>query len=328
MPSPERTIGVVAIGRNEGERLKRCLESIDVARVKVVYVDSGSDDGSVPFARNKGCDVTELDLSIPFTAARARNEGYRRFLDDPTIEFIQFVDGDCELAPNWLPCALAEMSRNPQAAAVCGRRREKFPEASVYNLLTDLEWDTPIGEADACGGDALIRVSALEDVDGYDESFAAGEEPDMCYRMRQHGWKIIRIDEEMTLHDAAMTTWKQWWMRSKRSGSAFAQTAWTHGRDAERFGVRECARIWFWAGVLPTCAVLASSMTLGWSFLGASGAYVLLFSKITKDRISVGDTPSVAFTYSAYNIVGKLPQLLGQLAFLRRRRSRLIEYKS
>src|SRR5580704_5415686 len=149
-------LGVVAIGRNEGQRLRRCLTSILAHTSAVVYVDSGSTDDSVAWAMSRGVTVVELDLSLPFTAARARNEGFAKLLEaHPGLTFVQFVDGDCEIDPSWLDRGLGELNARPDVAVVCGRRRERFPEASAYNRLCDLEWDTPIGEADACGGDAM-----------------------------------------------------------------------------------------------------------------------------------------------------------------------------
>src|SRR5690349_8029988 len=155
-------VGLVAIGRNEGERLKRCLRSARPQVKELVYVDSGSSDDSVAFARSLGVHVVELDTSIPFTAARARNEGARRLREVmPDVQFVQFVDGDCELDAAWIARALAEFSERPRAAVVCGRRRERFPEASVYNRLCDIEWATPVGQAAACGGDFLARLDAF-----------------------------------------------------------------------------------------------------------------------------------------------------------------------
>ena len=69
-------IGVVVIGRNEGQRLERCLRSLAQGADKVMYVDSGSTDGSLQLAANLGVEVLALDMSTPFTAARARNEGF------------------------------------------------------------------------------------------------------------------------------------------------------------------------------------------------------------------------------------------------------------
>src|SRR3954454_9220341 len=130
-------LGVIAIGRNEGERLRRCLGSVvGRAGCVVVYVDSNSTDGSVALAREMGADIVELDMSIPFTAARARNEGLKRLLEiGPQCEFVQFVDGDCEIVAGWLERAANELANNEKAAVVCGRRRGRFPEASVYNRL-------------------------------------------------------------------------------------------------------------------------------------------------------------------------------------------------
>jgi len=95
--------GVVAIGRNEGERLHQCLASLSsVSAVAVVYVDSGSTDGSAQWARNYGTEVIDLGIDLPLTAARARNAGFKRLKElDPDLACVQFVDGDCQLVDSW-----------------------------------------------------------------------------------------------------------------------------------------------------------------------------------------------------------------------------------
>src|SRR3954471_4582955 len=143
---PDNAVGVVVIGRNEGERLKRCLRSLlDQGAGPIVYVDSGSIDDSVAFARSLGVVVVNLDTSIPFTMARGRNAGFdelqRRF---PALRWVQFVDGDCEVRPDWIARARAAFVGRPELAAVCGRRRERHPEASLYNRLADMEWNAPL----------------------------------------------------------------------------------------------------------------------------------------------------------------------------------------
>ena len=157
-------IGIVAIGRNEGERLRRCLSSVLGRAGKIVYVDSGSTDGSVAMARSMGVEVVELDMSQPFTAARARNAGFARVAD---CVYVQFVDGDCEIVAGWIELAVQQLEENLNWAIVCGRRREQHLDASIYNRLCDIEWDTPVGEAHACGGDAMVRVAAFQQVGGY-----------------------------------------------------------------------------------------------------------------------------------------------------------------
>jgi glycosyltransferase involved in cell wall biosynthesis len=178
-------LGVVVIGRNEGERLVRCLQSLANADAAVVYVDSGSSDGSVARALQLGAQAVELDASRPYTAARGRNAGFEVLTQEhPDLAWVQFVDGDCELVPGWLDGAIRHLAEHPDVAVVCGRRRERDPDASLWNRLTDVEWDTPPGDTDACGGDAMFRTQALREVGGYDPSLIAGEEPELCLAHR------------------------------------------------------------------------------------------------------------------------------------------------
>lgn len=259
------TVAAVVIGRNEGGRLVRGLAALRGQVGRIVYVDSGSTDGSVAAARAAGAEVVELDLSTPFTAARARNAGLARLGEGDAPDFVQFVDGDCELQPGWVETALAFLQAHPQAAVACGRRRERFPEISVYNRLCDREWDTPVGEAKACGGDALIRRAALDQVGGFDPSLIAGEEPEMCVRLRTKGWQVWRLDAEMTLHDAAMTRLGQFWKRARRAGHAWAEGAAMHGQPPERHGVAGMRRALIWGAGLPAASALLALAISPWA---------------------------------------------------------------
>ena len=234
--------GVIVIGRNEGERLKQCLISVPESRL-TVYVDSGSTDGSVEWAQDHDVDVIRLDPCAGFTAARARNAGFAQLRTLASqLEFVQFVDGDCELQPEWPRHAIEFLNVHKEVCAVFGRRRERYPDRSVYNWLCDREWNVSLGEAKSCGGDVMMRVSALAAAGGYRDDLIAGEEPELCVRLRAAGWQIWRIDQEMTLHDAAITTVGQWWLRMVRSGHAFAQVSYIHGAGPERFWVWESRR--------------------------------------------------------------------------------------
>jgi glycosyltransferase involved in cell wall biosynthesis len=321
-------IGVVVIGRNEGPRLERCLVSLIGSAQKVVYVDSGSTDNSVLMARKLGVEVVELDMTIPFTAARARNEGFARVQQLlPTMRYVQFVDGDCEVVGTWLPQAQAFLDARPDVAVVCGRRRERFPQRSIYNFLCDREWDTPVGEAKACGGDALMRADAFAAASGYRADLIAGEEPELCVRLRASGWKVWRLGEEMTLHDAAMTRFKQWWQRSMRGGYAFAEGAFLHGAAPEQHWLRESRRAWFWGLGIPLAAVVAS-LLLGWF-----GLLLLLIYPVQVMRLARrGDgLPRENWLLAFFLVLGKFPEMVGQVKFLLSRivggKTALIEYK-
>ena len=321
------SIAAIVIGRNEGGRLIRCLASVAGEVDRVIYVDSGSTDGSIAAAQDAGAEVVELDTALPFTAARARNAGLEALRAGPLPTYVQFVDGDCELQPGWIAPAQAFLDDTRKAAVACGRRRERFPDASVYNRLCDREWDTPIGLAKACGGDALIRMEALDAVGGYDPALIAGEEPEMCVRLRLKGWQVWRLDHEMTLHDAAMTRLGQWWNRTRRAGHAFAQGAALHGRPPERHGVLETRRALFWGLALPLLILLAILAISPWASL------LLLAYPAQAVRLALrqGITRRDSLEHALFLTLGKFPEALGALDYywrrMRNRPAGLIEYK-
>jgi GT2 family glycosyltransferase len=342
-PSPNEArigdrIGLVAIGRNEGERLIRCLKSVG-AGCPVVYVDSGSSDGSVEFAQSLDMTVVRLGTERGFTAALARNAGWRRLLDEhPEIAFIQFVDGDCELNPAWMARALEEIDADPRLCAVFGRRRERFPQATPYNALCDDEWNVPVGLVEACGGDVLFRVAALRQANGYTDDLIAGEEPDLCLRLGREGWKIRRIDAEMTLHDADIRSWRQNWRRFRRAGHAYAEHVVRHGRHAFPDWRRQVRSILVWALAIPLAIMglaLVALVSGWWPFwLGAALGlllYPLQVARIARGKARAGADRRFAWFYGRWMVMGKFAQLGGVLRYhwkrLRGGGHRIIEYK-
>ncbi len=321
-------VGVVIIGRNEGDRLIRCLEALTPHSNQLVYVDSASTDDSVDMARSLGAEVVSLDMAIPFTAARARNEGFKRMRDlYPQAGYVQFIDGDCEITAGWLESAVNFLVMQQDVAVVCGRRRERYPERTVYNMLCDIEWNTPLGEARACGGDAMMRVSAFENVGGFRPNLIAGEEPELCVRLRAAGWKIWRLGEEMTLHDAAMTRFGQWWKRTLRTGYGFAEGAHLHGAPPERHWVRESRRALIWGFGIPLVTV---GLTI---WLGLWGLAMLLVYPLQIIRLALRSTRPAKENWlrALFLVLGKFPEAIGQLKFIYNRlagkTARLIEYK-
>ena len=155
-PNTVDNLGIVAIGRNEGDRLIRCLNSLQThlpKHIPIIYVDSGSTDNSIQEATQRGIDVVNLDMSIPFTGARARNAGFTHLLKTfPNTQYVQFIDGDCELLPGWVKSAIATLQTQTKTAIVFGRLRERHSNATIYNQLANMEWAIPPGEVKACGG--------------------------------------------------------------------------------------------------------------------------------------------------------------------------------
>lgn len=317
-----RDIAAIVIGRNEGARLIACLDALQGQVGRVIYVDSGSTDGSQQAARDRGAEVVALDMAHPFTAARARNAGLALLRASPDRpDYVQFLDGDCRLQPDWIVTARTFLAAHRKVAVACGRRREQFPESSVYNRLIDAEWATAVGQARSCGGDALMRMAALDTVGGYNPALIAGEEPELCVRLRAQGWQIWRLDAEMTLHDAAMTRFGQWWQRARRAGYAFAEGVALHGAAPERHCVAPLRRIVVWGLLLPILTMLSVLIT-PWALL------LLLVWPVQVVRLRLR---GMAWPHAFFMTLTKLPEAQGSLTYWWRRmthaRARLIEYK-
>lgn len=325
-------VGIVAIGRNEGERLRRCFDSIPPSIGAVAYVDSGSSDGSVELARARGYEVVELDMTRPFTAARARNAGFARLdqLDRP-LDYIQFVDGDCALAPGWLALASAALDSQPGVAAVWGRRRERHPDQSAYNRMCDIEWSQePAGDTRVFGGDVLVRSTAVREVGGYDPRIIAGEDPELAYRLHKRGHRILHLDAEMTSHDAAITRFRQWWTRTKRSGYAYAQVSALHANAPERFWVKETRRALVWGMFVPALAPALALPTLGLSVL-MLGIYPWRALRIARGARARGVDGVDSFYWALHCVGASFPQAAGIVSYhverLRGIDPTIIEYK-
>lgn len=319
--------GVVVIGRNEGERLWQCLRSLSQARL-LVYVDSGSTDGSAQWARNHGAEVLELDPRVPFTAARARNAGFYRLREmAPDLAFVQFVDGDCELVDTWCEAALSFLDRNKDFAVVSGRLRERYPERSVYNWLCDQEWNGPVGEVRTCGGVAMMRVDALVAAGAYREDLMAGEEPELCVRLRVAGWRVQRLDAEMAMHDAAMTRIGQWWRRAVRAGYGVAQGAHLHGATPEKLWVWESRRAWVWAMLMPVACLIAGAAFGPWGL----ASWLIYPLQILRQMVRNPGRPRQRALLALFQVLARFPEVWGQVKFMRDnllgRHAVLIEHK-
>jgi len=324
-------VGVVVIGRNEGERLLRCLDSLKGSVARVVYGDSASSDGSPERARERGVEVVVLERDRPMNAARGRNAGLARLLElEPALAFVFFVDGDCEVVPGFLAAARAELVRDPGLGAVCGRRRELWPEASFFNRVVDSEWHTPVGDAEAFGGDAMLRVAALRASGAYDENLNQGEDPELAFRLRRAGWRIRRIADEMTRHDVALLRLSAWRRRHQRGGYAYAHGAALHWREPGRYNRRALLSILAWGLALPLTALLLAWPTNGLS-LALLALYAVLAARIRAYRLALGDERGHATRYGLLIALGKVDEAVGVVrcawALATGRQALTMEYK-
>ena len=317
-------VGFVAIGRNEGERLEQCLRSVLTVSKQVVYADSASTDRSAELAGELGALVVRLPPDGKLTAARGRNAGYaelkRQF---PDCRVVQFIDGDCIMQPGWIERGLSFIEANPEIAVVCGRRFEAHPNASIYNALCDHEWDTPIGEASECGGDALVRCEAYDQVGGFRAELQAGEEPEMTARMRAAGWKIWRIDAPMTEHDAKILSLRQWWRRTQRGGFGFAQV-WTETKELpHRLYGKQLRSALAWAVITPILVIFAAVFAQRPAIL----LLLPLVYAVQFWRIGRGGRDRSPWTRAGLILLAKFPEAIGAGRFLLTGAKRVREYK-
>lgn len=319
-------VGFVVIGRNEGPRLELCLRSALIHSTRVIYADSASTDQSRAIAEQLGATVVALPAEGALTAARGRDAGYRELRKRfPDCKFVQFIDGDCILQPGWLETAITFLHGHPDVGVVCGRRFEAHPDASIYNALCDQEWNTPIGEARECGGDALVRCGALDQAGGFNPLMLAGEEPEMTARMRAAGWRIWRLDAPMTEHDARILSFGQWWRRTQRGGFGYAQV-WSATRTLpQRLYGRQLRSAFAWAVMLPFLLILGA-------ILARQPIILLLIPTayaVQLLRIALRSAGDGRLTRAALILAAKIPEAIGAARFfLGGGPSRVAEYKA
>ncbi len=327
MSEAQSPVGFVAIGRNEGERFKRCLLSLKKNGECVVYVDSGSTDDSVSFANEQSAAVVSLNADEPFTAARARNAGFDALVERwPDVEKVMFIDGDCELVDSFVNDAVSVLDGDAAIGIVTGRCRERDPDASAYNRLCEIEWHGPVGEITACGGIFITRVDVFREAGGFRADVIAAEDDDFCVRVGKKGKRIVRIDRDMCLHDADMHRFGQWWRRMERAGHAFAQLGELH----DGYFRSERRRAWGWGLILPALTIIGAPFTNGFSFFLLL-LYPASFLRTRRGLMKSGEAPEHASLGAAFLTLAKFPNLIGIIKYkwkkLTRSKVGIVEYK-
>ncbi|WP_323846374.1 glycosyltransferase family 2 protein [Microbulbifer magnicolonia] len=336
-PQPDLSdVGIVVIGRNEGERLRNCLISLQAWDCPRIYVDSGSSDGSVALAKSYGYPVLELDTAKPLSAARARNEGLTALRRQaPNISYVQFIDGDCTLEAGWLQSARAyfddRVAGRDRLAVLCGHLHERHAQSTVFTQLCELEWQGPVGVIESCGGISFANIKALQQVGLFNDMMIAGEEPELCYRLQQQGWTIERIDSAMAVHESDIDKFSQLLRRARRCGHSYAHSHYLHRGAAKAFKQRHLLSILFWGALLPLAAIVSAPFT-GAVSTALLLLYPILWLRIYRRSLRESRIPGkVAAIHSGLTVVGKFAQLLGVADFYRqlikKKQFQLIEYK-
>ena len=313
--------GIVVIGRDLGPRLLRCLDSVRGLGCPVVYVDSASSDASPARARETGVQVVELDPSLPLSASRGRNEGVRVLRGThPELQFVQFVDGDCELDPAWLGHAVAAMKADANVGVVCGHLREKHADRSAVARVLDIDWSGPVGAIEACGGIFLCRLSAFAQAGEFAPGIVTGEEADLCARVRRAGFGVVRLDVPMGTHDAEMHRLGQWWQRTARVGRTYAQAAGRAGDGDSRAAARRVRSALMWGiaapGIMLACLFAGFWWRPLWLVLAAAVAlHAVFLARVGLRMRRRGLAPRDAVCYAFFTLLAKYAHATGCARF-------------
>ncbi len=309
-------IGVVIIGVNVKNHLADCVRSVRAADypqdlIAITYVDGGSTDGSEQIAgRLGGIAVIALNDAHP-TPGRGRNAGWKA----AQAPLIQFLDADTTVDPHWFKRAVTAL--NGHVAAVCGWRREKYPQKNVFHKLTQMEWRYETGPCRYFGGDVLIRRQTLAATGGFDESLVAGEDPELSYRIRHQAGRIVRIDAAMTTHDINMGTWRQYWKRACRSGYAYAEIGLRFVNRKEKLWFRELLRVSAVALLPP--AVAAAGIAMGHAAVAGVMAVLIIgrpFLRLHRIKTESQCNWAEALLYAGHATVVIYPQFCGVVRYL------------
>ncbi len=314
-------IDIVIIGVNAAATLPRCIESVLRSAypdeyLHIYYVDGGSSDDSVEQARGfEGVEVVEMQPRHP-SPGLGRNEGWRL----GRSSFVQFLDSDTIMDPQWLNIGLHALQENPECAAVFGKRREVDPQATVFNWIADQEWNPRPGEVQAFGGDVLVRREVLEATGGYDEVLVSGEDPELSRRIIARGWRIWHMDASMTAHDLAMRSVRQYWRRGFRTGYGYAAVLARHGRDSG-FWLQESVRICIRGGFGPGCVLLGQARLFpAWAggLLSVLGLLLFFYPRLFRVEWFMSDknlTEKLARRYAWHCSLIVLPEFFGMLRY-------------
>ena len=151
----------------------------------------------------------------------------------------------------------------------------------------------------------------------FDEGLKAGEEPDLCYRVRQSGGKIVCVDAPMVTHDLGMRSFSQYWQRGVFSGKGYAKVALRYWRNSEKLWLRELvvnfseplwwgivlAMGWYFGGIQSGVALLL----VWWSMRAAQIAYAMRARHLGVAR---------SLLYGVHCQLVRLPVAIGQIRAL------------
>ncbi len=219
----EQELAVVILNYNGHKHLQTFLP--DVIKYshpfRIVVVDNNSTDKSVEFIELNFKEVQLIKLPQNLGYAG----GYAKALKEITTDYFILLNNDVQVTPNWINPLLEYMQKNKgisacqpkildyykndcfEYAGACGGFIDAFgypfcrgrifesleKDENQYNDTAEIFW--------ASGACMLVNKLAYTQAGGFDESyFAHMEEIDLCWRMKNIGYKIACVPQSKVYH--------------------------------------------------------------------------------------------------------------------------------
>ncbi|MBX3278335.1 MAG: glycosyltransferase family 2 protein [Acidobacteria bacterium] len=225
MSSAQPSVWLIVLGYNAREVLRRCLESLGeltYARLHILVVDNGSNDGTEAMVRSAfaGIDFLQTGANLGYTGGN--NRGVERAIA-AGADYVLILNPDTiVLNPRFIDEMVAYLEAHP-GTGIAGPRVYLRDAVTVQNTVLfapgfmrnlkhwfryrrdpkslELSGDSVI-EAETLNGVCLmVRVECLKQTGLFDENiFMYIEDADLDYRARSAGWSVRYLPIDSVIH--------------------------------------------------------------------------------------------------------------------------------
>jgi hypothetical protein len=217
-------VAVVILAWNGKKFLEKFLPSVAASsypNLEIYVADNNSTDGTADYIRQiwPKLKLIRLERNEGFAA------GYNSALAQVSADYFVLLNQDVEVVPGWIEPVIALMKKDDLIAAAQPklmdfRQREKFEYAGGAGGFLD-HWgypfcrgrifdtiETDTGQYDgtheivwATGAAMFVRAGLFKSFGGFDgDFFAHMEEIDLCWRLKNAGYKIFCTGESIAYH--------------------------------------------------------------------------------------------------------------------------------
>ena len=237
-------VSIVVVCLNEEAVISKCIDSLlsqthKARPFEIIVVDGDSTDKTLSIAKTYSSRYPILSVFVEHKkgTAAARNRG----IAEAQFELIAFIDADCVAPPRWLDILASSYTEqkklNPNVVAVGGRNVAP-PDASNFVRGIEISLDSYIGSFTSAQGrqyqtkrrlksvatlNSLYDKSRLLEIGLFDNTLGSeGEDADLNFRLRQHGYELVFIPESVVYHYLRSSP-KLWFKNMFRYGKARAR---------------------------------------------------------------------------------------------------------